>query len=238
MWPLLEEALEYQKFELIVFAGDILESEEREGLWQELMSTGTPSKKKQTEDEDEGVIDELVYREFFVNLTGFGTPVVFVPGHIDSPTSRLKEITKSFPQVHNVEDEPYEMGGYTFIGRGGAIGPADSDGLYYCHKDKTFKKHIKFETEPEKTILLAHNPPVSRVAVDTDPDNLLGSPVVNELLEKHQPAFCLCGHAHSSPGQDTVASTLVINPGPMFKGRYAVIDLDQHRVIFPTPLKV
>lgn len=240
VWPLLEEALEDQRFDLIAFAGDILDSEEREKEWLKVRSTGKALPKKAEEAEQNGVIDELVYREFFINLTGFGVPVVFVPGHLDSPTSRLAEAVQGFTQVHNVQKGPFEIGGYTFVGWGGAVGPVDADGSFYCLKERTFKKHFAsgFDSEPSKTILLVHTPPVSRVDLDPEINDHVGAQVVNEVVEKHQPAFCLCGHAHGTPGQDTIGSTVVVNPGPMFRGRYAFIDTDKHRVLFPTPLKV
>ncbi|MBD3286259.1 hypothetical protein GF359_06910 [candidate division WOR-3 bacterium] len=239
VWPLLEEALEDQGIDLIAFAGDILESEEREALWRKVYSTGKSlSKSEQTEDEN--VVDELRYREFFVNLTGFGVPVVFVPGHIDSPTSRLDEAVSGFPDVHNVQKGPFEFSDYTIVGRGGAVGPVDADSTFYSSKTTTFKKHFSkaFDFPPEKTILLVHNPPVSRVAVGQNSNEELGAEILNRIIEKNKPAYCFCGHAHASPGQDSIASTIVVNPGPMFRGRYAIIDAENHRVLFPTPLKV
>jgi len=239
VWPLLEEALEEERVDLIAFAGDILASEEREALWQKVYTTGKPlGKTEQTE--DDGVIDELTYREFFINLTGFGVPVVFVPGHIDSPTSRLNEAISGFSNVQNVQNAAFEFSGYTFVGWGGAIGPVDEDSNFYSVKATSFKKKIGkvFSSDAEKTVLLVHNPPVSRVALGQSSDEELGAEVLNQIIEKNGPAYCFCGHAHASPGQDNIASTIVVNPGPMFRGRYAIIDVENHRVLFPTPLKV
>ena len=240
IWPQLEEALENQKVDLIAFAGDILNSDDREAEWQKVMETGKAPGKKGPEGEENAVIDEMMYREFFINLTGFGVPVVFVPGHIDAPTSLLNGSVEGFTEVHNVEKRSFEIGGYTFLGCGGAIGPIDADGIYYSHKAAAFKKRLGsgFGSDPGKTILLVHNPPVSKVAFGQNPDDPLGAQVVNEIIEKHQPALCLCGHAHTSPGQDTIGSTLVVNPGAMLRGRYAIVDLEHSRVLFPTPLKM
>lgn len=240
VWPLLEEALEDQRVDLIAFAGDILDFEEREAKWQKVLETGKAPAKKSTEGEDDGVIDELAYREFFINLTGFGVPIVFVPGHLDAPTSRLNESVKGFKEVYNVQKGSFEISGYTFVGWGGTIGPVDADKDFYCSKATKFKKRFSsgFDSDPAKTILLVHNPPISRVALGENTDEALGAKVINEIIEKHQPAFCLCGHAHASPGQDTIGSTIVVNPGAMFRGRYAIIDVEHRRVLFPTHLKM
>jgi len=240
VWPLLEDALEDQRLDLIVFTGDILASEEREEEWQRVLSTGKQPRKKQEVGEEDDVIDELAYREFFVNLTGFGVPVVFVPGHIDAPTARLAEAIRGFPEVHNVETTPFNAADYTFLGRGGAVGPCDADERFYSSQEKTFRKHFakELDSDPAKTILVVHTPPVSRVDVEPNTNSHLGSQVINEVIDKLQPAFCLCGHVHSAPGQERMGSTLVVNPGAMFRGRYAIIDVEHHRVLFPTPLKV
>ncbi len=237
---MLEDALEDQRLDIIVFAGDILNSEEREKEWLNVCAAGKLPRKKNDDDDDDGVIDEMAYREFFINLTGFGVPVIFVPGHLDSPTSRLQKALSDFPNVINIQDAPYQIGGYTFTGWGGAIGPVDADGKFYCTKERNFKKKFSsgFDSDPEKTIFLVHTPPVSRVDIDSVIGEHVGSKVINEILEKHKPTFCFCGHAHGTPGQDLLASTTVVNPGPMFKGRYAIVDTEQHKVIFPTPLRV
>jgi Icc-related predicted phosphoesterase len=138
VWPLLEEALEDQRLDLIVFAGDILDSAEREAEWQKVRSTGKAPRKPQAESEQDGVIDELVYREFFINLTGFGVPIVFVPGHLDAPTARLNETVKGFTNAHNVQEKPFEMAGYTFIGWGGVVAvPRSAPLRSVCLPDST-----------------------------------------------------------------------------------------------------
>ncbi len=240
VWPLLEDALEDQRLDLIVFAGDILDSAEREAEWQKVRSTGKAPRKPKAESEQDGVIDELVYREFFINLTGFGVPIVFVPGHLDAPTARLNETVKGFTNAHNVQEKSFEMAGYTFIGWGGAVGPVDTDYEFYCSKERAFKKRLSsgFDRDPARTILLVHTPPISMVDLDPAVNDHVGAKVINEVIEKHQPAFCFCGHAHGTPGQDSIGPTVVVNPGPMFRGRYALINTEQHRVLFPTPLKV
>lgn len=239
MWPLLEDALEDQRFDLIVFTGDILQSAEREEAWQKVLKEGKTTKTKSGDDED-GVIDELTYREFFINLAGFGVPVLFVPGHIDAPTSRIAEAIAGFPNVHNVQLQPFEMSGFAFLGWGGAVGPVDADGEFFCTKERAFKKKVSasFENVSGKSVFLVHTPPVSHPNLDTGIEDLVGSQTVNEVIKKHKPQFCFCGHAHGTPGQDMLGSTVVVNPGPMFKGRYALIDLDSGRVMFPTPLKI
>lgn len=240
IWPALEEALEEQKLDLIAFVGNIIDSPVRAEEWKHIMEKGKASLKKRPELEQESVVEELAYREFFINLAGFGVPVVFVPGHLDAPTSRLEDTIQGFTNVINVHAKPYKSGGYTFVGLGGGIGPLDTDDVVYCSSEARAAASLPQDwcSDPEHTILLSHTPPVSRVDLDPAKNSHMGSKVINDLLEANRPAFCFSGDVNGTPGQDTIGSTLVVNPGSMFRGRYALIDLEQHRVLFPTHLKV
>ncbi|NLI98486.1 hypothetical protein GX441_07500 [bacterium] len=240
IWPALEEALEEQRLDLIAFVGDIIDTPARAEEWKYLLETGKPSSKKRPELEQDAVVEELAYREFFINLTGFGVPVVFVPGHQDAPVSRLLEMAEGFSNVYNVHGKPFKYSGYTFAGLGGGIGPVDCDEVVYCSSEKKASKILPADwcSDPEHSILLAHTPPQSRMTLDAGKNTHSGSRVINELIETCKPAFCLAGDVTGSPGQDMLGSTLVVNPGSMFKGRYALVDLEQHRVLFPTQLKM
>lgn len=76
-------------------------------------------------------------------------------------------------------------------------------------------------------ILACHVPPrktkVDRIFLGLH----AGSRSVRAFIEKARPHLCLCGHIHESPGEDLVGSTVVLNPGPFFKGGYAVVDVDE-----------
>ena len=72
-------------------------------------------------------------------------------------------------------------------------------------------------------VLVSHNPPKD-TACDVIPGNVhVGSSAVREFLEEAQPDVCLCGHIHEARAVDRVGRTVVINPGNLAAGGYALL---------------
>ncbi|RZN48274.1 YfcE family phosphodiesterase [archaeon] len=76
----------------------------------------------------------------------------------------------------------------------------------------------------ECSIVLTHAPPFE-TAVDMAPVGHVGSKSLHEYILREQPAINICGHIHEARGTDRIGSTLIVNPGPYFKGYYAHIDI-------------
>lgn len=72
-------------------------------------------------------------------------------------------------------------------------------------------------------VLVSHNPPKD-TACDVIPGQIhVGSTAVRAHLESARPDICLCGHIHEARACDHVGPTLVINPGPLAQGGYALL---------------
>jgi Icc-related predicted phosphoesterase len=72
-------------------------------------------------------------------------------------------------------------------------------------------------------VLVSHNPPRD-TACDVIPGNAhVGSTAVRAFLEEAQPDVCLCGHIHEARAVDRVGRTLIVNPGPLAQGGYAIL---------------
>lgn len=67
------------------------------------------------------------------------------------------------------------------------------------------------------TILLSHQPPYG-TRCDRARGRHVGSRAVRSAVEEHQPDLVICGHIHESAGQDTLGRSVVVNPGPWFRG--------------------
>jgi len=85
---------------------------------------------------------------------------------------------------------------------------------------------------PQRKILLFHTPPVG--ALDLDRGNHKGSRVVNDMIEKYKPSLVFCGHAHNSRGREEIGGSLVVNPGSLKAGNYALVDSETREVEFRT----
>lgn len=238
--PALEEAIENEEIELIAYCGDTVKGYARGDEWLASLREKRKPRRDLPSIKDEAVEDELLYRKFFFNLNGFGIPVVAIPGNMDAPVERYQKAISEFPNIQDVHGKIFRYNGFTFFGYGGEIGDMEEKELVFISKGedvlKLFEQNLK--GEKEKPIFLLHQPPVSKIDIDPKTQKHIGSPFVNKIIEKHNPLFVFCGHAHAGAGQDTIGNTLVINPGALKKGRYAVLDTDSKRVYFPSPLKI
>lgn len=74
-------------------------------------------------------------------------------------------------------------------------------------------------------LLVAHNPPFGTTADKVRGGVSVGSRAVREFIERVQPEVCLTGHIHEARTVDAVGRTVVINPGQLAGGGYALIRL-------------
>jgi uncharacterized protein len=74
-------------------------------------------------------------------------------------------------------------------------------------------------------ILCPHAPPYGTACDRIRSGEHVGSRALRALVEREQPDLLLCGHIHESRGEDTVGATRVVNPGPVFAGHYAVVEV-------------
>ena len=74
-------------------------------------------------------------------------------------------------------------------------------------------------------VLIMHNPPK-----DTKTDTIsggvhVGSALLRGFIEKTQPLLAVTGHIHESAGIDKIGETTVINPGALFEGNFAWVEI-------------
>lgn len=152
-------------------------------------------------------------------LLAFGKPVLAVHGNCDGRDvpALLEELGIS---AHNRRSE---MGGVGIVGIGGSnITPFNT----VWELTETEIRDILIRNYRVGDIILSHVPPK-----DTKADRVrfglhVGSPALREFIEEKQPPLVVCGHIHEARGVDEVGETVVVNPGPLFRGYYAVIDFD------------
>ncbi|WP_457741858.1 metallophosphoesterase family protein [Thermococcus sp.] len=80
-------------------------------------------------------------------------------------------------------------------------------------------------------LILSHVPPHGTKADLTHSGLHAGSKALREFIEERLPPIVVAGHIHEARSIDKVGETLVVNPGPLFKGYYAVVDLDEIQAI-------
>lgn len=140
-------------------------------------------------------------------------PVLAVPGNMDPP-----ELANVLRQLNvNLHGEGVIIDRVGFIGAGGEI---NLGGL--------LNEAINRIRQPvQMLVFVTHCPPYG-----TDTDLAwgglhIGCSEVKEAVEKYQPTAILCGHVHESRGIGFLGKTLVCNPGPVYKGFYAEVNISE-----------
>lgn len=88
-------------------------------------------------------------------------------------------------------------------------------------------KILNFENASslENLIVISHNPPKDTVCDAVNKDVHAGSLLFRKFIEEKKPLFVVCGHIHEGVGIDKIGETIVVNPGPLTDGKYAIIEV-------------
>lgn len=76
-------------------------------------------------------------------------------------------------------------------------------------------------------LLVTHNPPFNTATDKVLGRVSVGSRAVRAFIEEVQPEVCLTGHIHEARSVDTIGKTVIINPGQLIAGGYALIRLTE-----------
>lgn len=79
-------------------------------------------------------------------------------------------------------------------------------------------------------ILVSHTPPHGTATDVVGSGAHVGSLAVREFIERAQPDLCLTGHIHESRAVDSIGKTVLVNPGDLASGGYALIGYDGRAV--------
>jgi Icc-related predicted phosphoesterase len=175
------------------------------------------------------------YRAVFRAMGSGGLPVFWVPGPDDAPVGDyLREahnIEMVHPDLHGVHGTAALApdGHALFAGIGGQIdddpgAPREElEGLRYPRWEPEYRLKILSEFPELQPILLFSTPPAHKGL------NVPGSDVLAELTATYRARLVVCGGERTS---ETLGRTLVVAPGSLDDGHYAVVDLEAHEVEF------
>jgi Icc-related predicted phosphoesterase len=171
-------------------------------------------------------------RGVFKALAHAGLPSYWVPGEHDAPVERfLREsanIEVVAPFLRGVHGTAAFAGGHVvFAGFGGAVSdepqaPRDEiDRLSYPRWEPEYRLKVVRELDEHQLVLLFATPP-SR-------DDARGSDVLAELVGTYRPRLVVSG---GDQKQGMIGRSLVVAPGRVQAGDYALVDLADHTVSF------
>lgn len=226
------------KPDLVVFCGDILPGEERE---EEARSAAREGRRP-----DPGRLagagerDREILRRFIDLISGFQGMVRVLPGHVDAPYALFLEEMLArrdrYPHVMPLHQSFANTGrDLVLVGFGGEITQAERDDEVLV-RFPSWELRYWLETVlhlPQEPVLLTHMPPLAQ-RIDIAEGRHLGSEELRMLIEELKPLYAFCGHAHKAQGMEEIGDTLVINPGALIHGHYAVLNTRKETVRFDT----
>jgi Icc-related predicted phosphoesterase len=174
------------------------------------------------------------YRRVFRALGEIGLPAFCAPCSGDAPVADyLREAYNSeivFPFLRGVHGTVgFAPGHVLFAGMGGGIvDDPDADreetrNLSYPRWEAEYRLKVIRELDEHELVLAFATPPEHKGK------GMKGSEAVAELIGTHRPRLVVCG---GDQGQALIGRSLVVCPGSLGEGRYAVADIHAHSVEF------
>jgi Icc-related predicted phosphoesterase len=173
------------------------------------------------------------FRAIFRALGEADRPTFWVPGRTDAPVSDyLREsynMEVAFPHLRGVHGTAaLGPGNVLFAGMGGEI----ADGPDTIRGEEALLRYPGWEAEYRLKVVGEFDVPLSVMLFATPPAHKglheAGSQEVAELIKTYRPRLAIVGG--EEPAQEELGRTLVVCPGRLDKGRYAVVDLHARSV--------
>lgn len=151
-------------------------------------------------------------------LEELGRPMLAIMGNCDG-----KDVLDLLEERGiSVHDKRVELDGVGIVGFGGSnITPFST--VWEFHDDEILASLARNYRPGD--VLLLHTPPYGTKADRIYSGRHVGSKGVRRFIEEREPPLVLCGHIHEARGVDSIGKTLVVNPGPLFRGYYAIAEL-------------
>lgn len=153
----------------------------------------------------------------------FDVNVLFVPGNCDPP--ELLEVEDLGEKITNLHLRLVSIEEYSFYGiGGGGISPFNTLIEFTEEQFNEFMSVLDSSGFTNNLILVTHQP-VHGFFDDIDGERI-GSKTFATYLRKTKPVLWITGHVHENSGWTLSERTVIVHPGPLMRGRYAVIELE------------
>jgi Icc-related predicted phosphoesterase len=188
-----------------------------------------------------------------LNSLGKRTFIVF--GNTDFYKSERSQLfpeyyEKNIKHLKNlilIDKRKSKLKGIEVIGHGGYVDsteyikhPIDKDKKKQKLRLVRYKEYEKnlfklFSGKPKNFIFLTHYTPYGyfdKISSKKGPmyGKHVGFEPYNKVIKKYNPLLCICGHMHEYQGMKRLGKTIVINPGPAYEGKAALIDVERQKI--------
>jgi Icc-related predicted phosphoesterase len=221
-----------------MFMGNVVAGGARFAAWEAACSKGLLPDYTLPAVQAQEHVDECLYARFLEILGALNLPCYIVPGHLDAPERIFLQASLNCgamaPTVALVHRSFAQMG-RTFLvaGLGGRLTPDRREttwAIEYPFWEAALSLDFSHRLNQDH-ILLFHTPPTG-TDLDLQGGKHVGAPVVNALIKAFHPKIVFCGHAQDGQGKTMIDGSLVVNPGPLAKGYYSILDTQEKKVYF------
>ncbi|MDY6776850.1 MAG: metallophosphoesterase [Candidatus Nanohaloarchaea archaeon] len=153
-----------------------------------------------------------------------GRFVKAVPGNMDDEDI-LEVLVRNRVNLHK---DLFTLGEYDFVGFGGGRTPPGVETPFEPEDEERGEilGQLLDRTKSERTAVVSHEPPKNTSADRTSSGDHVGSEELRSLIEDGDIDLVISGHIHEAVGRDEVGGTVVVNPGPVKQGKYAVVEME------------
>ncbi len=156
-----------------------------------------------------------------------GAPVCGIHGNCDKP-----EV------LAYLEDEGLSahagccsLEGLSILGIGGSLpAPIDTPSVYTEEEGAELLEKMAGIIPEVPWVFVSHQPPVNSSADRIRSGLNVGSHAVADFIRKHKPPLVCTGHIHEARSVSTFAESLLVNPGSLAEGHYALAEFDGQNV--------
>ena len=160
-----------------------------------------------------------------MEIEKYNRNIIAVPGNCDYPDVDDFLLSRGYSAERKIVKTAPEI--FTVMGLGGSL-PAPSE-TPYTFSEINYTSFL--ERADTADIVLSHQPPYNTHADRVMGIRHVGCRSLKKYIDKYNPLLCLCGHIHESSGKSVSSGTLIVNPGPFFKGYYSEITIDTQRTV-------
>ncbi|MBP1912541.1 metallophosphoesterase [Thermococcus stetteri] len=163
-----------------------------------------------------------IARKVLEPLMDLGVPLLAVHGNCDG-----RDVPELLEKLRiSLHNKRREANGTGFVGIGGSnITPFNT--IWELTEDEI--REILTKNYKPGDIILSHAPPKDTKADRVHSGLHVGSTALRKFIEGNQPPLVVTGHIHEARSVDELGKTVIVNPGPLFRGYYALIEFDEKR---------
>jgi len=234
----LAEVCREAAVEAVVFTGNVADGGARVAEWVGAHSKGLRPDYAKPEVRDQEHADVQLYNRFLDILGALNLPGYIVPGQLDAPERVFLQASVNHevvaPTLALVHRSFAPLGrNFMVAGFGGRLTAEKRETVWaveYPFWEAEFGFDFLHRLDQDR-ILLFHTPPAD-TELDLHRGKHIGAAVVNTLIKAYHPKFVFCGEALDGQGKTLIGSSLVVNPGPLSEGYYAILDTREKKVYF------